>query len=114
MGQPPAWSPDGLGLAWLVEADSRALRLGHHLDLWMTRLESDPPSRLVQTPCCLSSDESDARLTWSPDGRKIAVHAPGVTTTHAPQGVLIADVASGELRRMPGGDAAWPAWQPVG
>jgi len=110
----PTWSPDGRTLAWLVEADSRAMRLGHHVDLWTTRLDGAPPSRVVQGPCCLASDEGDARLAWSPDGRKIAIHEPGRTTTLAPQGVLVVDVASARLRRLPGGDAAWPAWQPAG
>jgi dipeptidyl aminopeptidase/acylaminoacyl peptidase len=108
----PAWSPDGRRLSWLVDANSRAPR-GHHVDLWMTELDGAPPLRVVQAPCCLESDETITRLAWSPDGRKIAVHAPGFTTSHAPQGVLIVDVASARLRRIPGGDAAWPAWQPV-
>jgi DNA-directed RNA polymerase specialized sigma24 family protein/Tol biopolymer transport system component len=110
----PTWSPDGRTLAWLVEADSRAMRLGHHVDLWTTRLDGAPPARVVQAPCCLATDEGDARLAWSPDGRKIALHQPGRTTTLAPQGVLVVDVATARLRRFPGGDAAWPAWQPVG
>lgn len=109
----PAWSPDGRSLAWVVDVSSRAPRLGLHVDLWTTRLDGTPPARVVQGPCCLADQQSDARVVWSPDGRMIAVHAPGHTATGAPQGVLVVDVASGRLRRIPGGDSASPAWRPV-
>ena len=46
------------------------------------------------------------------DGRSRCT-PPGHTATGAPQGVLVVDVASGRLRRIPGGDSASPAWRPV-
>ncbi len=109
----PVWSPDGTRLAWVVDARSRPARRGYHLVLWEARLASgEVPTRVMLTPCCLAEDTTGG-LDWSPDGRTLAVEAPGVTLTGKPQGVLLVDVADGRVRRIPGAEDPWTVWQPV-
>jgi Tol biopolymer transport system component len=109
----PAWSPDGRRLAWVADASSRAVLRAPHADLWVTSL-TDAPVRIRQGPCCLAEGFPPLGVAWSPDGRKLAMHAPGETLTRKLQGVLLVDASSGRFRRIPGGFAAWPAWQPSG
>lgn len=99
----PIWSPDGQSIAFLSE-------MGHYNSYSLYVMNSDGSERreLFTGPF-----EEYARLSWSPDGRKIAVDSALAEDV----GVQIIDVKTGEAARLTEVDsgqmASNPEWRPA-
>jgi hypothetical protein len=105
----PSWSPDGKQIAL-------AGLWGGLSDLFVYDLESNRLNRLTSDPF------ADLQPTWSPDGRTIAFATDRFTTDLGRLRIGrytlgLIDVATGEVRRLPGFDGARhtnPQWSPDG
>ncbi len=117
---PIAWSPDRYTLAYAVnnteDYDVNARALG----IWLTRYDRPHP-RLVATRAGLGINAGAAaisQLSWSPDGRTLAVsgeRAPQGMTPSAPGDPVVVelDVATGHTRVLVA-DGWYAAFAPTG
>ena len=110
-----AWSPDGTRLAFVYGEPSVAL-LGD-MSLYVMDANTEEVRLLARCPAGpgdpTGTCDDGRRLSWSPDGRRIALSSGG--------DLLLADPQSGELTKITGcascsydGIVRFPAWSPTG
>jgi Tol biopolymer transport system component/DNA-binding winged helix-turn-helix (wHTH) protein len=102
----PAWAPDETRIAF-VRLDAQGCAI------WIAAADGREARAL--TPCA-ALDEF--RMSWSPDGRLLAVTS-GATTPRAPSHIELIDIARGDRRRVttppPAHSGDWsPAFSPDG
>ena len=94
------WAPDGSRIAYLDRQGG----------LWLVRL--DGTGRKLLTA---SSPRRDPwELSWSPDGKAIAVLASDPGTPHQAFRIVVVPTDGGPQRRLPSGDAQVIDWSPQG
>jgi TolB protein len=101
----PAWSPDGSQIAYVSDADSS------YTLVWVMNKDGSGRRQLV-TP---SFDVADA-ISWSPDGKRLAVTGMVGAMTREPTQIYLVEVPRGATERLtnhPLG-AFDPAWSPDG
>jgi Tol biopolymer transport system component len=91
-----AWSPDG---KWIAYSDWRKI--------YRVSADGGAPEKVMP------EGDNEVIPSWSPDGKSIYFNRfDGV---HEPDGLYIADVASGKAEAMPGAEKYYiPAWSPDG
>lgn len=100
----PTWSPDGQEIAFLSE-------MGHYnsYSLYVMSVDGSRRREVHAGPF-----EEYAQISWSPDGRLIAIDSALAEHT----GIQIVDIEAGASSQLPaghrGGQASDPAWRPVG
>lgn len=110
-----AWSPDGTQLAFVYGEPSVAL-LGD-MALYVMDADTEEVRLLARCPAApgdpTGTCDDGRRLSWSPDGRRIALSSG--------EALFLADPRSGELTKITGcascsydGVARFPAWSPTG
>ncbi|HEX6432744.1 MAG TPA: BamA/TamA family outer membrane protein, partial [Gemmatimonadales bacterium] len=105
----PSWSPDGRFIAFTGVA-------GGLTDLYVVDLEGDQVRRLTD------DQFADLQPAWSPDGRSLAFATDRFSTSLPTLrigsiGLGLIDLATGQVRPVPGGDGARqlnPQWSPDG
>ena len=106
----PAWSPDGMQIAYRYSAAR-----SWNGNIWVMNADGSEQRQLTDHP------GNDENPSWSPDGTQIVFqsdrHAdPGTAGTEAYNfELLVMDADGGNVRRLtdqPGGDY-WPAWGPA-
>jgi Tol biopolymer transport system component len=105
----PTWSPDGSRIAYLTEScvDPTGKLDSSCADLWVTRTDGTGRHRLVDAG--VSTVDTNAFYSWSPDGRSIVYVGE--------KGLVIVDVRTGAtrfLRRTKDVLAGDPGWSPDG
>jgi Tol biopolymer transport system component len=106
-----ALSPDHRRLALVRSVEGR-------LELDVVGVDGNGLRQLLVSPFGRDELQSNTTLSWSPDGRRIAldawpVPAPASCSTAAPRGAgYVIDVAARRLRRLGTGSA--PSWSPDG
>jgi Tol biopolymer transport system component len=102
----PTWSPDGSQLAFF--AGQLSLNSDNDsVGLYVTNADGSNLRKLTGCPEIYACGVAlGSRLSWSPDGRNIAL-----TSGH----LYVVDVADGALRRLPAGvGVVFPAWSSDG
>ena len=110
-----AWSPDGTQLAFVYGEPSVAL-LGD-MALYVMDADTEEVRLLARCPAApgdpTGTCDDGRRLSWSPDGRRIALSSG--------EALFLADPRSDELTKITGcascsydGVARFPAWSPTG
>jgi TolB protein len=96
----PAWSPDGLWIAYSATTDSGG-------DLWLISPDGASARRLTNDPPLEDSPD------WSPDGGRIAFHA---TREGRPPSIWILDLADSSVTQLTHERTRTlnPAWSPNG
>ena len=109
---PLSWSPDGEDLAYF---DTRSARQGS-LDVTaytaeVLDLSTGSTTRLLGAGLSRPDDDVAPTLTWSPDGRSVAI----ATTAEAerPPGVYLVPPDGGPAELVASGSYAALAWQPL-
>ena len=109
------WSPDGTQLAFVHGAPS-VVNVGD-MSLYLMDAATEEVRLLARCPAVdgdpTGTCDDGRRLSWSPDGRRIALSSG--------EDLFLADPRSGELTRITGcascsfgGPARFPAWSPTG
>jgi Tol biopolymer transport system component len=96
----PAWSPDGLRIAYISDS------VGGDFDVYTMNPQGGDIQRVTDT------DEDESGPAWSPDGTRLAFwrSGPGTSRIH-----VIQVSGTGELPVSPAGIAAdGPSWSPDG
>lgn len=99
-GQMPAWSPDGLHIAY-HGCDER----GDNCGIWVMKAGGFAPARLT-------TDRSDTAPVWSPDGNQVAF----ISARAGNWEIYLVQVATGQESRLtdhPAAEVA-PTWSPDG
>jgi len=105
----PAWSPDETRIAFVRVTDRGCA-------IWIAPADGAANDRARELIPCTAMDEW--RMSWSPDGRLLAV-AAGHTTMRSPSHIEVIEVSNGERRLVTdpppahAGDAS-PAFSPDG
>jgi TolB protein len=110
-----AWSPDGTQLAF-VYGEPSVVNLGD-MSLYVMDANTEEVRLLARCPAgpgdATGTCDDGRRLSWSPDGRRIALSSG--------EALFLADPRSGELTRITGctscsydGVARFPSWSPTG
>jgi TolB protein len=97
----PAWSPDGLRIAYTSDS------VGGDFDIYTMNPQGGEVQQVTDT------DEGEAGPAWSPDGTRIAFWRSGLS---GPARIHVIQVSgTGELPLSPDGiDASGPTWSPDG
>jgi len=108
---PIAWSPDGRSLAYFVTTPARHPRYDTAFTATVLDLATASATPLLDAGHCGCGGLPQPTLTWSPDGRGIAV----TTTKDAPLpwGVYLVPPGGGDPERIAAGVYAALAWQPL-
>jgi Tol biopolymer transport system component len=95
------WSPNGRLIAYIDESDS----------LWLVRPDGEGRKRLLAGSTLASSD-----LSWSPDGRKIAISSVGAFNSCAGKQIYVVPIDGASPRKVRGASPACDvfAWSPRG
>jgi dipeptidyl aminopeptidase/acylaminoacyl peptidase len=117
-----AWRPDGSGIAFTTEDDApnqAAIDAGHDyfevgddpylttqaptpLHLWYVSAKGGAPQRITQGSWSLATPDTSVPLSWSPDGREIALTR--VPTPHLGDGdhstIIVVDVSTKQIRKL--------------
>jgi Tol biopolymer transport system component len=120
-----SWSPDGTSIAFITSTDTRVCHENlmtkaeicdemWDLHVMLLELDGSPPRELRSAGTCLCIGVGPD-LTWSPDGRHLAIVRPDdlVVPGGGDFGLYVMDLDGTGLRRVFGGHAWGPAWQPV-
>ena len=107
----PAWSPDGLTIAWLDFVEDHPI-YGHHAS-GLSFIDPDG-GNLRQLAVALPGKAGDGGLVWSPDGSRLAFWMTGPSES-APAQIFLIDADGTDLRQITrDGDNRWPSWSPDG
>lgn len=99
----PTWSPDGRMIAFISQAPEGGLAI--------FRMNEDGTNKTQITPISASW----SRLSWSPDGGRIAFHDTGPVPPRTQ--IFVVDIDGSNRRSLTSGSAAWdsyPTWSPDG
>ena len=104
----PAWSPDGLTIAYLREP-------GLDLQLWLVDVATGKQRQVRDWPgCCMTRWGGPA---WSPDGRELAVVATDESfrggQRSSPWFLWVVAADGSTIRNIGVADPVRPAWRPV-
>jgi Tol biopolymer transport system component len=103
----PSWSPDGSTIAYLASTPSGDAFEDEMLHVMLLDLDGSEPRELLEVGKCGCIGWAPG-LTWSPDGTRLAVNAPG----HGEYGLYLVNADGTGFHRIAGG-ALSPAWRPV-
>lgn len=96
----PEWSPDETQLAFVRRSAERC-------GIWI--MSADGRSQRELTPC---TSTSEFGMSWSPDGRQLAVTAGG-NTARSPSHIELVSIADGRRRVLTAPDSNYPGdWSP--
>jgi Tol biopolymer transport system component len=98
-----AWSPDAKRIAYIVPADG---------SLWLVRPNGRGRRRLLAGSITLASSD----LSWSPNGRKIAITSTGAFNSCAGKQIYVVPIDGAARRKVRGASPACDvfAWSPRG
>ncbi len=106
----PAWSPDGLRIAYTVYLEGGPE--GLTFQIWTMSPDGTNPRQLLDLGPCGGGGCSGG-LAWSPDGSKLAFHSMRDNLSTRTRAIYVVNEDGSGLRRI-NDDGAGPSWSPDG